>query len=1160
MNIQQLFSKDIFRTIQGVVKVEQTDEREVKKELEEYVVTKELILHLRDFFTKYNASIDQPTENIGIWISGFFGSGKSHFLKMLSYILDNKEVAGKTPLDYFLEKIDDELLIAEIRKAVTTFQKDVILFNIDSKSNATSDSKSTILDVFRKVFYEKLGYTTVLPQIAEVEWQLDQDGLYEKFKEEYLKQSGRNWVSDRKKAAIRSYQSTIIEAIAQTTDRSKDDVEKWINTPAPMTPEEFALRIKEYCQRNDGKRIFFFIDEIGQYLGHDSKLMLNLQTIVENLGKELQGKAWVIVTSQAELEHTVHNMDSADFSRLSGRFPIKLALSSKNTDEVIQKRILEKTQSAIEYLDDYYREKQVSIANVIDFTNCTGVVRSYDNRAEFTQNYPFIPYQFTLLQNVFEQIRRVGVTGAHLSKGERSLLSAFQESSQKIADKEVGALVPFYSFYDTISNVLTPSVKKTIEQVNEDYRDITEFDQNVLKTLFLIKYLKDIKATIGNIATLCVTHVDQKKLELKQQIQESLNRLEHEKIIAKNADEYEFLTDDERDIERQIKDTVVHVADISKELSKIFFDSIYKATAVKHDDYQSFSYNQRINEFQKNTNKKELTLQIVTSDYQNANESLFSEYDKDTVLVQLLDDEELLNTLRYQLQIAKFLRQGGLNQEKDAVQKVAKKEQQLKHRIIELAEQSLLSSKYRVSGNLVEPTGNKAPLLFEKVLKKLTEASYPKYELIYKHYQESDIQQILSSRKVEQQSFEKETVNTQAHQEIIQFLKLKNNQKVRVTLKDIEERFTQIPYGWRRQDVIACITLLFVDKKINLEFNQENMTLQHSEIKEALFKKSFAERVVITLFIATNEDLLHDARSIIIDTFDKPSLSQEEVELFDEIELLLQKELTSVNTTLGNYVNTSGYPGKKELTSYKEILEELSRNRKREQMFSVIVQQKIELKESKQAAQPVFDFFENQKTVFVDGRQKLDLFLQDSTYFSDINRKHIDELSKIIENEHPYFLIRKIRQLLETIGLQHSSLLLDEKKKTKNELEQQINKLKMLAKDKEIEKSRLSEFVKIENLRPSIEKESSITVLAGQRSRILEIARSIRLSILELSAEAKQIEDGTTQAEIAIVSLSKYSNKKQVLQNQEDLGEFIKELEEKLGQLIKEGKTIHFTD
>ena len=262
MKIQDLFSKDIFRTIQGVVKVEQSDEQEVHKELDEYVVTKELAIHLRDFFNKYNASIDNPTESIGIWISGFFGSGKSHFLKMLSYILENKEIAGKTPIDYFSEKIDDELLIAEMRKAVTTFQKDVILFNIDSKSDATSDSKSTILDVFRKVFYEKLGYTTVLPHIAEVEWQLDQDGLYEKFKNTYQTLSGRDWVSDRKKASIRSYQATIVDAIAQSTDKSKEDVEKWINTPAPMTPEEFALRIKEYCDRNDDKRVFFFIDEI----------------------------------------------------------------------------------------------------------------------------------------------------------------------------------------------------------------------------------------------------------------------------------------------------------------------------------------------------------------------------------------------------------------------------------------------------------------------------------------------------------------------------------------------------------------------------------------------------------------------------------------------------------------------------------------------------------------------------------------------------------------------------------------------------------------------------------------------------------------------------------------------------------------------------------
>ena len=90
--LQDLYKKNIDREIQGVIKVD--DEGFIQQELDEYVVTDEILKHFRLFFSSYNTSIDQRTEKNGVWISGFFGSGKSHFLKILSYILDNREVGG----------------------------------------------------------------------------------------------------------------------------------------------------------------------------------------------------------------------------------------------------------------------------------------------------------------------------------------------------------------------------------------------------------------------------------------------------------------------------------------------------------------------------------------------------------------------------------------------------------------------------------------------------------------------------------------------------------------------------------------------------------------------------------------------------------------------------------------------------------------------------------------------------------------------------------------------------------------------------------------------------------------------------------------------------------------------------------------------------------
>ena len=95
MQIREMFAKPIDRDLQGVIIVGQDETANVKQELEEYVVTRELQKHFADFFAAYKTGITGNTSKTGVWISGFFGSGKSHFLKILSYLLENKEIACK---------------------------------------------------------------------------------------------------------------------------------------------------------------------------------------------------------------------------------------------------------------------------------------------------------------------------------------------------------------------------------------------------------------------------------------------------------------------------------------------------------------------------------------------------------------------------------------------------------------------------------------------------------------------------------------------------------------------------------------------------------------------------------------------------------------------------------------------------------------------------------------------------------------------------------------------------------------------------------------------------------------------------------------------------------------------------------------------------------
>ena len=157
MKLQNMFQKSIDRSINGVIKVMQTDDENRRQELEEYVITRELQKHFGAFYDQYEKGVEGTTDKIGVWISGFFGSGKSHFLKILSYLLANEEVCGKKAIDYFADKFDYDPYRYEMMRRVAQTPTEVILFNIDAKSPMGKD-RDAILRVFTKVFYEHCGY------------------------------------------------------------------------------------------------------------------------------------------------------------------------------------------------------------------------------------------------------------------------------------------------------------------------------------------------------------------------------------------------------------------------------------------------------------------------------------------------------------------------------------------------------------------------------------------------------------------------------------------------------------------------------------------------------------------------------------------------------------------------------------------------------------------------------------------------------------------------------------------------------------------------------------------------------------------------------------------------------------------------------------------
>ena len=248
MRIQQMFHDDIDRKINGVVKVDQDTADVLKQEVKEYVITRDIRKHMITFFNNYGESFQEPTADVGVWISGFFGSGKSHFLKMLSYLLENKVVDGRKVEDYFREKFDDEATFMPIASAIRG-ETDTILFNIDIEGSINKD-KTAVLRVFAKMFYNYLGFYGENLKCAKMEQFIDKKGKTEEFRRVFEEKNGSPWVESRDAFAF--FEDDVVDTLVEVLGMSETAAHNWFDGTETIETSiaQLVSEMKEYADRH----------------------------------------------------------------------------------------------------------------------------------------------------------------------------------------------------------------------------------------------------------------------------------------------------------------------------------------------------------------------------------------------------------------------------------------------------------------------------------------------------------------------------------------------------------------------------------------------------------------------------------------------------------------------------------------------------------------------------------------------------------------------------------------------------------------------------------------------------------------------------------------------------------------------------------------------
>lgn len=1035
MQIREMFAKPIDRDLQGVIIVGQDESANVKQELEEYVVTRELQKHFADFFAAYKTGIIGNTSKTGVWISGFFGSGKSHFLKILSYLLENKEIEGKKAIDYFIDdnKIADPMVLADMQLAANT-PTDVVLFNIDSKSDSNSkQNKDAIVNVFLKVFNEMQGYCGAMPFLADLERRLDEDGRFGEFKEKFEECYGDAWEDSRQDFDF--IQDDIVDTLVDMDFMSEAAARNWCEKaaePYKISIEDFAKRVRTYIEhKGNNHHVAFLVDEIGQYIGEDSNLMLNLQTVREELGKECRGKAWVIVTSQQDID-SITKVKGNDFSKIQGRFDTRLSLSSANVDEVIKKRILEKKETPAQMLRLLYGQKATAIKNKIEFDD-GAEKKLYADENDFALVYPFIPYQFNLLASVLTSIRTHGASGKHLSEGERSMLAMFKESAMNAAEKEEGTLIPFCAFYSALENFLDHSHRSVISKaydnsyINPDKKTKDVFAIDVLKTLFMIKYVNEVKSDVGSITSLMISNIEDNRLELKARVEEALKVLTRQMLVQKNGDIYVFLTDEEQEINREIESQNVELAEVINKASEMIFEDIFTDKKYRYPAFNgryAFGFNPFVDDRPYKTNQNyDIRVRILTpaSDYGTDDTTLrmISGQGRE-VLVVLPDDSAFMDEIRRYLKIEKFLR---LNTSSALPQYESIKDSKR----TEMRERNANARMYLTESlkeAVIYVNGDKAQIAAKEVSGRINEAMgrlvavvYHKLPYIEAAFGEDDIRKMFRTSNQIALDLEGGTeTNVHALDDVLRFVADNSRMHMKTSMKSIKDRFMKAPYGFVEDDVQWLVAKLFKRGDLAFYVNGSSVSLHNKDADEIInyiTKKAFVDKLMMEQKIRVSEKEKKIAKNLMKELFGITGNSDDEDVMMNSF-ISYANKLTATLGELEDCYEKTRYPGKQIVESGKKLLRSLTQLETTTEFYQTITKKQDDLLDFAEDYEPIRAFFDSeQKSIFDKALLYLSKYDDSKTYIVDENLEQVvADISSIVKKQMPYSDIPKLPELL----------------------------------------------------------------------------------------------------------------------------------------------------
>ena len=495
---------------------------------------------------------------MGLWVSGFFGSGKSSFAKNLGLILSNPDICGSQASNLFKEKFNDQRISNLIDSINARIPAKVIMFDIANTSYVRKGGKELISEVMYRSLLENLGYAKDF-DVAELEIWLERSGRYGDFLDAYDQlYQDVPWEEARSGAEKMGRASAVMHQLDPTT---YPDVTTWRNSmrgkSTDFSVEDFVTRVFELSKRRlEGKTLIFIVDEVGQYVGRSDAKLEDLRVVIEGLGKESKNRlnkgeitapVWVIVTSQEQLQDVINTIDEKNikFPRLLDRF-LSVDLSPEDIREVATRRVLSKKDEAKPVLEKFYRDNHGRLLEQCHLERSQ--IRSDINEEDFVQFYPYLPHFINLSIKIMDGIRRQPGATRHIGGSNRTIIKQAYEmlvsERTNFATKPVGTLVTMDDIYELVEGSLQER-RSDIAQIAEKFSDDGGWALRVAKTITLLEFVREVPRTTQNIAAVMLKSAD--GTAPLSEVEGALERLNYADFIKSTEEGWKLQSAEEKD-------------------------------------------------------------------------------------------------------------------------------------------------------------------------------------------------------------------------------------------------------------------------------------------------------------------------------------------------------------------------------------------------------------------------------------------------------------------------------------------------------------------------------------------------------------------------------------------------------------------------------------